>query len=249
MSALELDSIQFLRVAAEAGCQSVSVFTHDSFGGYPVITRDNKYAFKRVLQDTGLAVASADAFMLLPNTRLQSFISALELGADIGAKRSTVLLFDGDEQRVIDNLSQLYERAGKLGLSVAIEFMPLAPAWKTIEETATLIEKVGSSILGISVDVLHFVRSGGKPADIMALRPERIFCMQLCDSQDLSVTENYAEEAISGRLMPGEGRFPLKEIIDALAPNMPIELEIPQSGHLSACERINDAVAAARRIL
>ena len=103
--------------------------------------------------------------------------------------------------------------------------------------------------MGLAVDLLHLVRSGGAPDDIAAIPQELIFYAQFCDSNDLSANQDYATEAGSHRLTPGEGKLPIQEFIQALPKNIPIEIEVPQPPNGSAAKRINDIIEASKQQL
>ena len=251
LTAIETDPVTFVAIAAETGCQEVSVFTRQpgARSNYPLVNSDNRGAMAATLAETGVRIANIESFMLTPVTDPSAFEPALELGARLGARSAGVQVFDDQEARVVDNLSALSELASGLGLAVAIEFMPLAPAWKTLAATVELVAKVSHPGLAIGIDLLHLVRSGGSPEDVSAMAPGLIGYAQLCDGADLRVTSDYAGEAASKRLAPGEGVFPLASFLRALPEGTPIELEVPQPPIRPPLARVQQAVAAARRLI
>jgi len=251
LSALEVDPVDFVSMAAEAGCQAISVFTHQANpqGNLPLVTRENRRAMRDRLEATGIRIANVDAFMIRPDVDWSAFAAALELGAALGARRASVLLQDTDNDRVVATLGRFCELAAELEIDAAIEFMPLMPAWRSIGEVAALIPRVARPNLGISVDALHLIRSGGTPGDVAALSPGLISCAQLCDSENLAATSDYLEEAMGNRLAPGDGRFPLAALIAALPGDTSLELEVPQPRTRPAFERIRHAVTATRKLL
>lgn len=251
LSAIETDPVAFVAMAAQAGCQTISVFTRapGERSGFPLVDQHNKAAMAAALRDHGIAMGGIEAFMLTPRSEPQSFLGALELGAELGAQRAGVLLYDGDESRVIDNVSALCDMASGLQLKVGIEFMPLAPGWKTLAAMNALIEKIAHPNLAVAIDVLHLVRSGGSPEEVAALAPGQVAYAQLCDGADLTVTEDYAEEAAGNRLAPGDGVFPLRAFLRSLPTGTPLELEVPQRGNQAPLERVRHAVSATRKLI
>jgi len=249
LTAVEVDAVDYVSIAAEAGCRMVSLFVRQpgSQAKFPLTTRDNCDAVKTRLRETGLQVANIECFMLVPNVDIEQFRSALELGADLGARGATALLYDNDEARVLQNLTRLCQIAAEVGLRVNIEFMPLAPLGRNIHDAVALIKKVGAPNLGLCIDLLHLIRSGGTPADVAAIDPALIYCVQLCDSMDLSVTNDYAREAGAERLAPGDGKFPVQAFLKVLPAGALIELEVPQPADRPAAERVKQIVAAAKR--
>lgn len=251
LMALETAPVPFIEIAAQAGAGAVSLFVNrmgpDS--NFPVVTREDSRAVQQALRDHGLRVGNVDPFVLSPTTEVSQFQSALELAGELGAQGITVLLFDKDEARVVDHLGQLCEAARPYGLTAGIEFMGLTPGWNSLADTVALIEQVDRPNLGVVLDVLHLVRTGGTVAQVAALDPSHISHVQLCDGAHLDVTRDYAVEAASDRAAPGDGVFPLVEFLQALPAGVRMELEVPQPGPRPALERITDTVTKARTVL
>ena len=249
LTAIEVDPLEYVSIAARAGLDTVSLFVNPmgSIQGSCLTTPETSGAMLKQLMTNGVKLANIECFPLAPGLDVNGYRSHIELGASLGASSATVLLYDADESRVIDNLSRVCEIAAESGLRVGVEFMPLAPGWKTLEETVTLVEKVNKPNLGIGIDLLHLIRSGGTPEAVAATDPRYIAYAQLCDSNDLSVTEDYADEASHHRLTPGDGKFPIVAFLQALPRGTPLELEVPQKSAVPARERVEAIVSATRR--
>lgn len=249
LTAIELDPTDYVAVAAEAGLEAVSLFINPmgSIEGSCLTGSDNCAAVKQQLRATGLRVANVECFPIVPGLDVESYSATLDIGAELGASSATMLLYDPDETRVIDSLSRMCELCDQRGMNVGIEFMPLAAGWTTIGQTAELIASVGQSNLGMGIDLLHLIRSGGTPADVAATPPGLIHYAQLCDSNSLAVTNDYVEEASAVRLAPGEGKFPTLEFLQALPAGTPLELEVPQPPDIDARQRVRGIAEAARR--
>ena len=216
---------------------------------FPLVTREISGAVAQALRDNGIRLGNFDPFALAPTTEVAQYQSVLELAAELGAQGITALLFDNDEARVIDNVSSLCELARPFGLTVGIEFMGLTPAWNTLTDTLTLISKVDQRNLGITLDILHLVRTGGTVAQVAALDPAVISHVQLCDGASLDVRRDYGIEAASDRLAPGEGVFPLVDFLQALPAGVRLELEVPQPAACPAQERIVDVMKKTRQLI
>jgi sugar phosphate isomerase/epimerase len=251
LAAIEVDPVAFVSIAAETGCQEISVFVHlpNTRASFPVVTPENWRAVDAGLRQTGLKLANVETFMIAPNTDLAAFRPALERGAALGARRAVTQIFDPEERRAVDTLGRLCEMAASLDLGVGLEFMALSPACDSIGRAEHFVRQVARPNLGIAVDALHLVRSGGSPADVAAVEPGLIAYAQLCDGTDLTVTRDYVQEAIGDRLAPGDGRFPLKALIEALPAAIPLELEVPQPQDRPPLERARHIVASARRLI
>lgn len=251
LTVIDTDPVSLVDIAARTGCHEVSVFTRapGAHSALPLVDRDNCAALRAALQAHGVRVGSVESFLLTPDSDPQSFAPALELGAEIGAQRAGVQLFDPDEARVIDRVSTLCDMAAALGLQVAIEFMPLSPAWKTLGAMVELIKRIARPGLACGIDMLHLVRSGGTAAEVAALEPRLVGYAQLCDGASLEVTADYATEAVGNRLAPGDGVFPLGAFLQALPPDTPLELEVPQPPTAPPLERARRIVSAARGVI
>jgi hypothetical protein len=64
-------------------------------------------------------------------------------------------------------------------------------------------------------------------------------------------TANLIREARTGRLLPGEGVLPLRELVAALPPGLPLAIEAPSrdTAHLPALERAQRAYRALTALL
>jgi sugar phosphate isomerase/epimerase len=99
----------------------------------------------------------------------------------------------------------------------------------------------------IIIDALHFSRSGGLPEDVRTVDPSLFRYAQICDAgPDMpgpTDTPALIREARGGRLLPGEGVLPLKDLVAALPPGLPLAIEAPcrATMELPALERARRA--------
>lgn len=248
-SAYETDPIDFVALAADAGCEEISVFVQriNPKALFPLVTPETSPALLQQLKATGLRIANVECFVLYPDTDIEHFRPALECGAALGARSATVLIFDTDEARVIEKLTRLCELTATLNMRVGVEFLAMTPKWNTLQDVTQLVTKVAQPNLGLGIDLLHVVRSGGTAHDVAAIPPALIGYVQLCDGADLSVSTDYAAEAGGNRLAPGDGQFPLQEFLKALPAGTHLELEVPQPATVPAQQRVKHMVEATRR--
>jgi sugar phosphate isomerase/epimerase len=102
-------------------------------------------------------------------------------------------------------------------------------------------------------DTMHFGRSTARISDLAAVDPQLIGYVQLCDAPRIPAIEDYMEEAMFERMVPGEGELPLLDMLAALPRERVIGLEVPlrreaESG-VGPRERLGRCVAAARVLL
>jgi sugar phosphate isomerase/epimerase len=261
VTVIDLDPLAFLRVAAESGCDSVSVFTHVpelTLPGqraqlrFPIVTPDIKGSFLERLADTDLAVAGAEFFPLTAEVGLADYAPALALAREIGASRAVTHIHDLETGRVVERLGRLCEMAGAEGLSLAIEFSPMTRGCDSLQRAAWFVDQVGRSSLSVGVDCLHLIRSGGTVEDLGKLDDRYFGYAQICDGHGLHRSADYMVEA-RDRGLPGAGDFPLAAIIAALPKTLPLEVEVPsaerRAASVSALDHARDVVARTRALV
>ena len=86
---------------------------------------------------------------------------------------------------------------------------------------------------GIVLDALHLVREGGTVADVRAMEPGLIRYVQLCDGPASLPPEERPLEASLSDCLPGEGVFPLVELLADAPTDIPWGIEAP-SRHRAA---------------
>ena len=262
ITAMEAPPAELISIARQVGCCEVCVFTHlpqltpepdNTESPFPVITRSDLPEIRARLSNEGITVANVEFFSLTPWMNFDAYIRGLELGAELSARCAVTHIMDPDAHRVRDHLSKLNELAAAFDLKLAVEFMAMSPDCSSIGAAVDLVHSVGTDNLGLAVDMLHLIRSGGGPADIKSAPPERIFYAQICDGSHRNVTDDYMEEAINDRSIPGSGVFPITDILTALPPDIPIDVEVPrladQLAGMGPLARAHAAVSAAKNYL
>ena len=141
----------------------------------------------------------------------------------------------------VDALRPLAERAAKVGISLGLEFLP-GSGIPDLAAANRISNAVGLPNVGVTLDTWHFARTGGQVSEIAGLPPGRIKAFQINDrAADAGSVE---DEAMWGRLVPGEGSLPLTETIAAVLannPNVGIDAEIFSKALI---ERPDDETAA-----
>jgi len=148
--------------------------------------------------------------------------------------------------------TSLCDRAGKYGLHVCLEFA-IYTGVRTLADAARLVKQSGRSNASVLVDALHFSRSGGAPSHIAGIDASLFRYAQICDaSADIpSETSGLIREARTGRLLPGDGALPLRELVAALPAGVPLAIEAPcrATADLPAVERAKRAYQALSALL
>jgi sugar phosphate isomerase/epimerase len=255
------DPLSLISIAQQVGCQHVCIFVNTASNPhsatslpqfpFPVVTHDDKIAVLRRLSDEGISVGNVEFFPIVPHVNIEGYRGALELGASLGAKRAVAHIYDPDFTRAADNLAGLCDIAADCDLAVGIEFAGLLPACSSIDRASEFLDLAARANLGIGVDALHLVRTGGGAAQVAALA-KRIVYAQICDGVGLHESSDYLAEALH-RVFPGHGDFPLISILGALPRWVPLDVEVPSTNFeahgISAFDHARLAVNGARRVM
>jgi sugar phosphate isomerase/epimerase len=106
---------------------------------------------------------------------------------------------------------------------------------------------------GIVLDVLHLVRMGGTAADVRGLEPGLIRHVQVCDGVASPTPEALRVEATYERMYPGEGVFPLVELLRDAPTDVSWGIEAPSRRRvavgMTAESQAMEAMAAVRRLI
>lgn len=249
-SAMDIQPAELIRAAAAAGYGHVSLFTNnpsvpvgdkaDMFV-FPQVREETKDEVLGLLEDNNLSVVNAEFFLMKPDTDLDDYIPGLALGRELGAKNVMTHVFETDEARAVDMLGRFAELAGQHELTVALEFCQMTPGCKTIHQARGFVDQVGRDNIGYGICPMHLVRSGGTAKDVAA-RP--VLYSQVNDGKGLHVSDAYFDE-VHDRELPGDGDFPLHDILAAIPADAPIEVKCPRDSRIKAGESAADYVQAA----
>jgi sugar phosphate isomerase/epimerase len=137
------------------------------------------------------------------------------------------------------------------GITVVCEFLPIFPL-STLDIAASVVGRAHSSNTGILVDNLHLSRSGGAVANLAKFDRRMFPYLQIADAPGSRPTDIGAllDEALNGRLLPGDGELPIGELLVAV-PDVPLSFEVRsrqlRETHTDATERARVLLSAARR--
>lgn len=257
----DLDPFEFIEVAAASGYDQVSLFTHtpkvphagrEAMFAFPTVTPETTREIAQRLEANGLRVVGAEFFLMTPNADLSSYVAGLAIARELGAAHAMTHVFDLDRARAVDTLGTFSDLAAAQELNVCIEFCQLTPGCRSIHDAAWFVEQVGKTNLGFNVCPLHLIRSGGTAADIAALDARYFVNGQINDGHGLHASSDYFAE-VHDRELPGDGEFPLQQILSALPAATPIEVKIPcdrrKTTGPSALEFTRDARARSRALI
>jgi sugar phosphate isomerase/epimerase len=206
------------------------------------------------MKDTGVSVLDTEFLRFEPERPAGIPEGFLEVSARLGARHVLVMSAEPQEARTLERFGDLCDQAAAYGLHVNLEFAVYTGV-RTLAHAADLIARSKRANASILIDALHFSRSGGLPAHVRAVDPSLFRYAQLCDAGPDRPAPSDApaliREARTGRLLPGEGVLPLRELVAALPPGLPLAIEAPcrDTAHLPALERARRAHRALTDLL
>jgi sugar phosphate isomerase/epimerase len=245
LTLLQLSPPDLVTTAAEAGYDFVGVRVKAATAGehqYPMQPGSPmaKETLRR-LDDTGLTVRDVEFLSLGPDTGPADWLPALEAGAALGAGTLSVVGADVDRVRLTDTLAHLVTDARPYGIRPTLEPISYQPV-NRVSDAAALAMATGAALL---LDALHIQRGGSSMSDVRALEPALVPVLQICDGPlaaperlelpgelPLGMTADGSPlqlEARALRQVPGEGEFPLLDLLTALPVGTPLSVEVPDA--------------------
>ncbi len=179
----------------------------------------------------------------------------LDAAAALGVPFVLMASGGADDDRVIARLAELadHAEANAPGVRIVLEFLPIFSV-SSLGQAVAIAERVGRPEVAVLVDTLHLARSGGSPADLATVDARLLPYLQLADATASTPADlaGLRDEALHGRLLPGEGVLPLNDVLRAV-PDVAVSVELRSSALMSAfpdpTERASAVLAATRSVL
>jgi sugar phosphate isomerase/epimerase len=148
-------------------------------------------------------------------------------------------------------LARFAEVAAEYGLGVNLE--PIAGGHTiTLKQGADLIAVSGADV-GITFDPWHLIGSGGTTSNILEIDRSLIRYVQLCDGPMPIPADKVGFGAIAERAYPGDGQFPLLDMLRLVPLDVPVGIECPSVSRAQAgrtpLEQAQEGIAAMRKTL
>jgi len=210
-----------IRAVAEAGFDGVEVFENDllGFAGSP-------REVGRIIRDSGMRCTLFQPFRDLegmpPEQRARAF-ERMERKFDVMEELGTDLILlcsncsplaVADRAQLIDDLSELGERAAKRRMRVGYEALAWGRHTFDHRDAWSLIRDVDHPSIGLILDSFHSLAREIPSASIGDIRVDKLFLVQIADAPRL--TMDYLSWSRHFRNMPGQGDFPLAEFAEAI---------------------------------
>ena len=155
-----------------------------------------------------------------------------------------------DLERSVVSLRQAAQWAAGFGVRLALEFRAGDTFCASLDTALQLIAGCGEPNVGVNLDVFHFYKGPSKFEDLDLLTPNNLAFVQVSDVSGVP-RESMAD---ADRVLPGDGDFRLRPIIDKLAGigydgYVSLELMNPVLWQLKPSQVAETGLAALQRLL
>jgi sugar phosphate isomerase/epimerase len=177
---------------------------------------------------TGVAVFDMEIIRLGPDFTTEGVKPFLEACGALSARAVLVAGDDPDEARLVAAFAEFCAAAAPYGLTADLEFMPWTPV-RDCRTARRIVEASAAPNGRVLVDALHAARSTTSLEDLASLPRHLLSYGQICDApaEIPASHDGMIHTARQERLLPGQGGIALKAMFDALPPDLPLSIEIP----------------------
>lgn len=219
----EFSPVAVVEAAAAAGFGGCGVW-FDAARFRPETVRRLRATFAA----TGVRALEIEVLVVGDPERERHHAALLEAGAEVGATEAIVVSRERDAGRCADVVAALDERARERGIRLSLEFLPIYAVADLAGALA--VRSVVGEGLKLLLDPLHVARAGTR-LDVVRQIPSSAFRFaQFCDGVAAAPGDGgpgaLRDEALNGRLLPGEGELPLADLLGCLPPELPLSLEV-----------------------
>ncbi|WP_179046129.1 sugar phosphate isomerase/epimerase family protein [Sphingobium lactosutens] len=186
-------------------------------------------ALSQRIEELGLIVLDAEVLWIRPGETETLLLELVDIALALKALNLLVVSSDPDPHATADKFAAICNRAAPGGLPVSLEFGYFSAVHR-LADAAAIVTKAGRPNGHVLIDALHLSRSRGAPEDIASFPPALFHYAQICDAgPDAPQRSDFAairEEALDGRMMPGQGVLPLEQFLRHLPAGLPLSVEL-----------------------
>jgi sugar phosphate isomerase/epimerase len=243
--------VEHIRLAADLDCGHISAglgpvpWKLERFPQWSL--RDNiglRREMIAALRDRGVVFAQGEGCIVRAGRDVRNYAADLDLFAELGAVQISTVAIEPDASRAQAQLALLAEMVDQRGMDLTLEFAP-PHTINTFEKALSAIRSIAEPNVRLTIDAMHFFRSGGSVEQLALAGGACIGHVQLCDVPWSATTEDYLQEACFARRLPGEGELPLGALLAALPKDVRVGLEIPMRARIGAEASLEALVARA----
>ena len=225
---------EMIEIAARTGYDFVSLRPiYMGLPGEPNYSlADNKELMqktKRALSDTGIKLLDIELARIYDGVDPKRYLPSMEAAAELGGRHVLSSIWTDDRNFAVERFAELCDLAKPLGLTVELEFVPIASV-STLAGVLDVLHTVKRDNAGVMLDMHHFHRSGDKVEDLDAIPREWFRFFHLCDAPVEIPTSKEEMTRIlrEARLYVGEGGIDIASVVNRI-PEVPYSIELPNT--------------------
>ena len=208
----EFGPVAVVEAAAAAGFGGSGIW-FDAAAWTEQTTRDVAAAFAA----TGITPLEIEVVDVKPGAPDRNHERLLESGAAIGATDCIVVSSDPDTAAFTARFAELCEFGAQVGINCCLEFLPIYQL-RDLPTALEVLAAVDHPRARLLLDPLHVARAGASIEDLSSVPRELLSFAQFCDAPAELPGERSHQtllvEAVDGRLNPGRGGLPLRELLE-----------------------------------
>jgi sugar phosphate isomerase/epimerase len=183
---------------------------------------------KAVMANTGIRLLDIELARIVSKINPAKYEPAFATAAELGGKSVISSIWTENRDLYISRFAQVCDLAAQYGLTVELEYVPIA-AVKNLAGVVDVLNEVQRQNAGILVDIHHFYRAGDNPEDLARLPRKWFHMVHLCDAKAEIPTNLDEMKRIlrEERDYPGEGGIDIKSILTKIPP-VPYSIELPK---------------------
>ncbi|MGM7723771.1 sugar phosphate isomerase/epimerase family protein [Metabacillus sp. Hm71] len=182
---------------------------------------------KAALRETGVKLLDIELARISNDIDPKKYVPAMEVAAELGGRHVLSSIWTNDRNCYIERFAELCELAKPFGLTIELEFVPIASV-TNLAGALNVLRTVKQQNAGLMIDIHHFHRSGDKVEDLDAVPREWFRYLHLCDAPAEIPTskEEMTKILREARLYVGEGGIDIASIVNRI-PEIPYSIELP----------------------
>lgn len=182
---------------------------------------------KQALKDTGLKLLDIELARIADGVDPKQYEPELEVAAELGGKHVLSSIWTDDRAYYIEQFAKLCELADQYGLTVELEFVPIASV-SNLAGVVDVLNTVDKKNAGLMIDIHHFHRSHDTIDELQKVPKDWFRFVHLCDAPGVIPTDH--DEMIrivrEARSYVGEGGIDVAGIVNTI-PQVPYSIELP----------------------
>lgn len=184
---------------------------------------------KKALSETGIKLLDIELARIYDGVDPKRYLPSMEAAAELGGRHVLSSIWTDDRHFAIERFAELCDLAKPLGLTVELEFVPIASV-STLAGVLDVLHTVKRDNAGVMLDMHHFHRSGDKVEDLDAIPREWFRFFHLCDApvEIPNSKEEMTRILREARLYVGEGGIDIASVVNRI-PEIPYSIELPNT--------------------